>query len=125
MSELPVTISGIHYKLDDKTTEYVQKKIAKLIDYLPRVKRESSTATVRIEQINGRDGNKYECEIVLTVAGKVLVAKDSTLNALAAVDIAEAKIRGQIRKLKTESGHLGVVGRLRHFAKRASRTGRG
>ncbi len=95
-------ITGIHYEIDDKTKAYVTKKIDKLIDYIPRHARQSASADVKIAKVDRKDDNKYECEIILTLPNKTLVAKDSTLNAMAAVDIVEEKILGQIRRYKEE-----------------------
>jgi ribosomal subunit interface protein len=104
MSEktLSVEITGVNLKVDDKTRKYVAKKCAKLIDYIPRRAREAAFADVKLSLVNQKDNNKYECEIVLTLPDKTLIAKDTALNALAAVDIVETKLRGQIRRYKTE-----------------------
>lgn len=96
-------ITGIHYELDDKTKAYVTKKVNKLIDYIPRHARKSASADVKITRIDRKDNNTYECEVILSLPGKTLVAKDSTMNAMAAVDIVEEKIRGQIRRYKDET----------------------
>lgn len=105
---LQIEISGIHYDIDDKTDAYIKKKVAKLVDYIPRHARPSAFANVKITQVNQKDNNKYECEIVLTLPEKVLVAKDYAPNALAAVDVVEAKLRSQIRRYKTERRVDGV-----------------
>jgi ribosomal subunit interface protein len=101
-NKLHVVITGIHYEIDPKTRRYTEKKAAKLIDYIPRQARKSAAAEVKITKINRKDNNTYECEIILNLPGKRLVAKDSTMNAMAAVDIVEEKIRGQIRRYKEE-----------------------
>ena len=105
---LNLEISGIHMEIDEKTRKYVAKKCDKLIDYIPRRSRESAFASVKIEQINQKNNNKYECEIVLNLPDKTLVARDTAPNALAAVDIIEAKLRSQIRRYKTERRADGV-----------------
>lgn len=102
MSEksLDIEITGIHYEIDKKTNDYIEKKIAKLIDYIPKRARESAFASIKIALVNKKDNNKYECEVVLTLTDKKLVAKDAAPNALAAVDIVEAKLRTQISRYK-------------------------
>lgn len=103
-----LTITGIRYELTDTTKKYVERKIGALDRYLPRHARKSAAADVKISQINNPGGNKYEVEVILTVPDKVITAKDSTMNALAAVDIVEAKLSGQIRKYKeTTVPHTG------------------
>ena len=106
-----ITITGVKYELTDKTKSYVEKKIGNLDKYLPRHARKSATADVKLKQLNNASGNKYEVEVVLTVPDKVITAKDSTMNVLAAVDIVEAKLKGQVRKYKDDV--LAHVGRSR------------
>lgn len=95
-----LTITGLKYELTDTTKKYVEKKIGALDKYLPRHARKSATADVKISQTNNPGGNKYEVEAILHVPEKVITAKDSTMNVLAAVDIVEAKLVGQLRKYK-------------------------
>jgi ribosomal subunit interface protein len=99
---LSVEITGINLKIDDKTRKYVAKKCNKLVDYIPRHARPSAFANAKLTLVDRKDNNKYECEIVLTLPDKTLVASDTAQNPLAAVDIVEAKLRGQIRRYKTE-----------------------
>ncbi len=111
-----LTITGIKYDVDEKTKKYVTKKIGALDRYLPRHARKSVKAVVRIEQIDQKDGNKYEVEVVLTVPEKTITAKDSTVNAMAAVDIVEAKLATQLRKYKeTRIAHVGKQGIMARF----------
>jgi ribosomal subunit interface protein len=109
-------------EIDERTRKYVAKKCAKLIDYIPRKSREAAFASVKIEQVNQKNNNKYEAEIVLTLPDKQLVAKDTAPNALAAVDIVEAKLRGQIRRYKTERSesvkHGGLLARAKNILSR-------
>ena len=95
-----LTITGVKYELTDTTKKYVEKKIGALDKYLPRHARKSASADVKIKQIDNPGGNKYEVEVIIRVPEKVITAKDSTMNVLAAVDIVEAKLNGQIRKYK-------------------------
>ena len=119
---LSIEITGIRLEIDKKTNEYARKKMTKLIDYIPNKAREVAFAAVRIEQINQKDNNKYECEVVLTLPDKKLVAKDAAPNVLAAVDILEAKLRSQIRKYKTERSAGGARrGGIMAFVKRSLR----
>lgn len=104
-----LTITGIRYDLTDNTKKYVEKKIGSLDKYLPKHARKSATADVKISQIDNPGGNKYEVEVTITVPDKVINAADSTMNVLAAVDIVEAKLTGQLRKYKEASvPHIGL-----------------
>ena len=110
-----LTISGVKYELTDTTKKYVTKKIGALDKYLPRHARKSVSADVKIKQIDNPDGNKYEVEVMINVPDKVITAKDSTMNVLAAVDIVEAKLSTQLRKYKEST--VPHIGFRRHLAK--------
>lgn len=104
-----LTITGIKYDLTETTKKYVEKKIGRLDRYLPRHARRSVSADVKIHQVNNPGGNKYEVEVIINVPDKVITAKDSTMNALAAVDIVEARLTGQLRKYKQANiPHIGL-----------------
>lgn len=98
----PITITAKKLTLDDTIKKYTVKKVGRLDRYLPRHARKSASAEVILRQIDHPHGNKYEVEAMLTAPDKTFVAKDSTVNVLAAVDIVEAKLAGQLRKYKTQ-----------------------
>lgn len=111
-----VNITGIRYELTENTKKYAEKKIGALDKYLPRHARKSATADVKISQIDNPGGNKYEVEVIMHVPEKVITAKDSTMNVLAAIDIVEAKMTGQLRKYKQVTvPHMGLRGTLSRF----------
>jgi len=110
-----IEITGIKYEVDDTTKKYVMKKIGRLDRYLPKHARASVTAEVRLKEVNRHHGNKYEAEVVLRVPDRIITAKDSTLNMLAAVDIVEAKIVTQLRKYKDAT--IKHVGNRREMSK--------
>ena len=105
-----IDITGIgKYSPDEPTKKYIRKKIGALDRMVSRHARKTVSAMVRIEEINGEHGNKYEVEVVIK-------AKDSTLNVLAATDIVERKLAGQLRKYKqNQLPHLGRRGLLARF----------
>lgn len=117
-----LTVTGIKYDVDEKTSKYVTKKIGSLDRYLPRHARKSVKATVKLIQIDEKHGNKYEVEVVMSLPEKTITAKDSTLNMLAAVDIVEAKLATQLRKYKeTRIAHVGKQGLMARFKRSFSR----
>ena len=119
-----LTITGVKYELTDTTKKYVEKKIGVLDKYLPRHARKSASADVKIKQIDNPGGNKYEVEVIIHVPEKVITAKDSTMNVLAAVDIVEAKLNGQLRKYKQATvPHLGFRKTLAKFKRSYQREG--
>jgi putative sigma-54 modulation protein len=112
-----IEITGLNnYSLDDTTKKYVTKKIGRLDRYLPRHARASVSVEVRLKEVNRQNGNKYEAEVVVNVPDKIITAKDTTLNILAAIDIVEAKIVAQLRKYKqTTIAHVGRRGIMSRF----------
>jgi putative sigma-54 modulation protein len=95
-----IDITGIKYNVSDKMQKYILDKIGKLDRYIPPHARKSLVADVKLRQVNREHGNKYEAEVILQVPQKTIIAKDSTMNMHAAVDIVEAKLIAQLRKYK-------------------------
>jgi len=117
-----IDITGVKYDLDATTKKYVAKKIGRLDRYLPRHARKSVKAEVKLKQVDKPNGNKYEAEVILHVPDKMLTAKDSTVNMLAAVDIVEAKLAAQLHKYKeTNIPHIGRRGMLGRFKRSYAR----
>lgn len=112
-----ITMTGVKFELDETTKRYVTKKIGRLDRYLPKHARKSASADVKLKQVNRDHGNKYEVEVIISIPDKTVLAKDSTVNVLAAVDIVEAKLVNQLRKYKQITTphllHRGILGRLR------------
>lgn len=117
-----IQITGIAYEVDEVTRKYVLNKIGQIDRYLPKHARKSVTAEVKLEQVNHNHGNKYEVEVILNVPGKVITAKDSTGNILAAIDIVEVKLQSQLRDYKQATiahiGRRGIMSRFKRSFKR-------
>ncbi len=114
-----IDISGVKYDISNATKRYVTKRVARLDRYLPRHARKSVAADVKLRQVNQAYGNKYEAEIILTVPDKKILAKDTTSNMMAAIDIVEAKLVAQLRKYKeatiTHVGRRRLLGRSKQL----------
>ncbi|OJU87903.1 ribosomal subunit interface protein [Candidatus Saccharibacteria bacterium 49-20] len=95
-----IDITGIQYNVSEKMQKYVTDRVGKLDRYVPAHARKSLVADVKLRQVNRDHGNKYEAEIILKVPEKTIIAKDTTMNMHAAVDIVEAKLIAQLRKYK-------------------------
>lgn len=112
-----ISITGIKYNVDDSTKKYVIKKISRLDRYIPRHARKTARAEVILREVNKAHGNKYEAEVIIDVPGKLVTAKDSTVNMLAALDIVEAKLAAQLHKYKSETkshkAHRRVLARFK------------
>lgn len=115
-------ITGIKYEVDEATRKYAEKRIGRLERYLPRHARKSAAAEIKLRQIDKSHGNKYEAEVIVTIPDKTLIAKDSSSNILAAIDIIEAKLAGQLRRYKTETvPHIGKRRILSRFKRSYAR----
>ena len=117
-----IQITGIAYDVDENTRKYVIKRIGRLDRYLPKHARKTVSADVKLEQVNHKHGNKYQAEVILSLPGKIVTAKDSTGNILAAIDIVEAKIATQLREYKAAAiahvGNRGVMSRFKRSFRR-------
>jgi putative sigma-54 modulation protein len=103
-----IKVTGIAYEVDDMTKKYIIKRIGRLDRYLPRHARKTASAEVKLSQVNHSHGNKYEAEVILSLPGSLVNAKDSTSNIIAAIDIVEAKIKTQLSGYKQSTiAHIG------------------
>lgn len=117
-----IEMTGIQFEIDETTRKYVTRKIGRLDRYLPRHARKSVTADVKLRQVDHAHGNKYQAEVILNVPDAVIMAKDCTLNILAAVDIVEAKLITQLHKYKDSTvAHIGNRGLMSRFKQSYSR----
>lgn len=92
--------SGINLELGEDVKKYIDKKIGRLDRYMPRAARKSVHVGVKLRATNNKPGNKYECEVIVHLPRGQVMAKESTLNMFAAVDIVEAKLRNQLLRYK-------------------------
>ena len=106
-----IKVIGIALEVDEATRKYVEKRIGRLDRYMPRHARKTTSVEVKLEQVNHSHGNKYEAEVILSIPGGPITAKDSTSNVFAAIDIVEAKIRSQLMGYK--QANIGHIGRRR------------
>lgn len=96
-------ITGRNFEVDEKMKGYIEDKIGGLDKYLPRQSRPTASCNVILEDdTNGREDNRYVCEVVMTVPGATLVSREGTVNVYAAADIVEAKLRSQLATYKNK-----------------------
>jgi ribosomal subunit interface protein len=110
-------ISSKNYQLSDKEKSVIRLKVVKMMGFLPRHAKKSADVSVNIER-SVKGAKKIETEIIVNVPGKKeLVAKANAERLTEAFELAENKIKGQIRKYKDENKRRpGILRRL--FRKR-------
>ena len=103
---LSIEISGTNYKLSDQEQDYIDRKCRKLVNHMPMHSRRSAFVSAKISLLTQPGDDKYQCDVVLTLPDKTLVASETATSV--AIDIVERKLQGQIRKYKTERRKDGV-----------------
>lgn len=94
-------IQFVHAKPDDNIKKYVDKKLGRLDKYLGRRARESAHAEVILKEAKKASDNRlYTCEVTLHLPQDTINISETSINMYTAVDIAELKLRQQIRKYK-------------------------
>lgn len=93
-------ITGVHVDADEKLKKYATKAIAKLEKYIPRHARKSVHVDVKLMESKRQTDDKCTAEIIMYLPQEKLMAKESTMNLYAAVDIVEAKLHTQIKRYK-------------------------
>lgn len=95
---MEISISSRHTAITPGLEEAVRTKIGQLDRYLDDL----DTAEVHFDEArNPRIVDRETCEVTLTGHGHRLRCKVNAPDALTAVDLAEAKLERQIRKLRT------------------------
>jgi putative sigma-54 modulation protein len=108
-----IDVTGRNFEVEDKLLEYVTDKLNSLEKYVPRATRETVHAAVVLEDdTNGREDNRYVCDVIVTVPGARLVAREGTVNMYAAIDIVEAKLQSQLTKYKEKHAVAPRRGRI-------------
>jgi putative sigma-54 modulation protein len=111
-------ISGLHLEVNDDLKKYVAKKIGRLDRFVPRAGQQSLHAEVKLISSNAKDKSDRTCEIILHLPQENLTVKETTINIYAAVDIAETKLRQQLKKYKELHAsprlHQRLMARLKH-----------
>lgn len=103
-------LSAKHMTISEDLQKYVMRKIGRLDRFVSRHARESLHAQVRLQESRAKDNNRFTCSVTLHLPQQVLEAEESTINIFAAVDIAETKLRYQLKKYKETH----TQSRLRH-----------
>jgi ribosomal subunit interface protein len=111
-------ISGVHMDVGADLRKYATKKIGRLDRFVPRASRESVHAEIKLKEGKAKDKNERTCEIILRLPQETLTVKETTINIYAAIDIAETKLRHQLKKYKdihtSPRLHQRLIAKLKH-----------
>ncbi|HSX08491.1 MAG TPA: ribosome-associated translation inhibitor RaiA [Candidatus Saccharimonadales bacterium] len=114
-----IDIAGVHMQVGDDLKKYIFKKIGSLDRYVPRASRTSLHVEVKLKESNPRGKSERTCEIIMHLPHEVLNVKETTINIYAAVDIAEEKLKVQLKKYKDLHGTHGFRRRVLTRLKRS------
>jgi putative sigma-54 modulation protein len=95
-----LNIDGVHMDVGEDLKKYVVKKIGRLDRFIPKASRESVLVDVKLKEGKAKDKNERTCEVILHLPQETLTIKETTINIYAAIDIAETKLRNQLKKYK-------------------------
>lgn len=92
-------VSGVHVSIEPDLHKHVNKKLGGLDKYVPRRVRKSAHAEVHLKEVKDK-GNSFSCEVTLYLPHQTIIVKEKAKNLYAAVDIAETKLKLQLKKYK-------------------------
>jgi len=97
-----IKIESVHTTLDAKTKKYIEACVARLLKFIPRKDRKAATFNVKIVQQSSKEQSNIQAQIILDLPGKQLVAKSYADGILGGADEVSEKMRGVLRRYKTE-----------------------
>lgn len=111
-------ITGVHMEVGNDLKRYVLKKIGHLDRFVPKHGRESVHADIKLKEGSAKGTAERTCEVILHVPQEVLTVSETTINIYAAIDIAETKLRNQLKKYKEQHSnprfHRRLLAKLKH-----------
>lgn len=111
-------ITGMHMQVGEDLHKYVTKKLARLDRYVPKTSRESLKMDVKLKEDKKKGQKLCTCEVIVSLPQETITITEDTINIFAAVDIAETRLRGQLRRYKDLHAnprlHRRIIARLKH-----------
>lgn len=105
-------ITGIHAKHDQEIDAYVRQKIGECDRYIPKKARESTKAEVKLKQEKSKDNAKFICEVIVHLPNGSITVHEKAITMLAAIDLAEDKLKIQLKKYKDKHSASKIHRRL-------------
>jgi ribosomal subunit interface protein len=111
-------VSGLHLEVGEDLNKYVARKIGKLDRFVPKGDQDGLHAEVKLMSSRAKDKNDRTCEVILHLPHEKITVKETTINIYAAIDIAETKLRHQLKRYKELHAnprlHQRLIARLKH-----------
>jgi ribosomal subunit interface protein len=111
-----IEVTGLHTEVTEEIYKYVLKKIGRLDQYMSRHARQSVHVEVKLKDSTVKKRQQSTCEVIMHLPHGTITTKETTLNAYAAIDIVEAKLKNQLKKYKDKHDirfHRKVVNKFR------------
>jgi ribosomal subunit interface protein len=109
-------VDHLHVKSDPKLNSYIDEKLGKLDHLLSRHARRSAHAEVKLKKGPGRGKKQFICEVIMHLPQEIVTTNQTAETLTAAVDLAEAKLKNQLKKYKDKH-----VSHRRRIAARVAR----
>lgn len=109
-------LTGVHLTIDENLRKYVQRKLGRLDRFISKHSQQSARIEVTLKESKAKGGKLCHCDVSLHLPHENIVVKESTVNMFAAVDIAEAKLKMQLKKYKDQHDRRKL--QRRFFARR-------
>lgn len=110
---LEVTIITKHLELHERLEKYVRSRVSRLEKYIPKPVRDSARIEVKLSQKSTAGVPDCTCEVALHLPQTHLAATETTRHIYAAVDVAIAHVREQLKPYKAERAPRPLRERMR------------
>lgn len=111
---MKLKIDRLHVDTDPELTDYINQKIGRLDHLLNRHARRSAHAQVKLKAGPGRGKKQFTCEVIVHLPKETVTTHQAAESPTAAVDLAEGKLKIQLKKYKDK--HVwGRRPRIRHI----------
>ncbi|HET7673206.1 MAG TPA: ribosome-associated translation inhibitor RaiA [Candidatus Saccharimonadales bacterium] len=107
-----IQMAGVHTKLTAEEEDYITRKIGPMDKFIPKKAREATKAEVKIKQQKSKDQAKFTCEVVMHLPHEPITVHERATTVLASIDLAEDKLKRQLRKYKERHGGPRIHRRL-------------
>lgn len=105
-------LKGVHFEIDENLHKYITKKLGRLDRFMTSHTKASAHMEVALKESKAKIGKLSHCDVKLHLPHETISVKEGTINMFAAVDIAEAKLKMQLKKYKELHNHSKIQRRL-------------